>query len=492
MNSLESKSDFFKGTFLVFILKLGGAALAFLCQVLLSKTLGIEAYGALSLFFSIVNVLVVLPLIGMDTGIIRSVASDEEKKQRKWFLVTSLKIVSFILLGVGGLVTGTGDRLLKVFNLPFKASGLLVLFVIVISYSKLLDGFLQGEKKTVLVNILSIFANNLLKVIILGIVFIAKPFLAPAIWVLLSVEAALLLVKFFYLIKNYHKVSTAPREKGKVKEYALYCLPLFFVASISIIQLTINKFILGNLMGNYEVGILRVCENYSGILGLFVLPFITLWPVMAEYYSQNKMGELQELFKQVTLIIAILTLPALVALTVCAQEILQIFGVNPSGIPNVSLILFIFFIGTVFDAIIGPAGALLNMTKYSRISLLNNVLLLGLSVLLSVLLIPALGLMGAAIASSVSMVFINVLNVWQNTKLFHFFPYGKSHLMLVGAALPVSVLCFLFNNLFNMGAIPNIILTGVLAYGCYFMISLFFFKSYFIMLLRGLKPVTCK
>ena len=461
----ERKNNFFKGTLYVFIIKLVGAGLAFLTQVILSKSLGIESYGSLSIFLSLANILMVLPVIGMDTGIIRSVAGTDEKSQRKWYLKVSLKITSLLLVLVLLVVWVAKKNIFASFKLDPELGIYLLVYVIFLTYAKILDGFFQGEKKTVLANIFSPFLNNVLKFLLLAAMVTITHSLKAAVIVMLAVEMVLVVIRFIYIAKDYLKVQSQP--KGQVKEYVKYSIPLFFVASISIVLISLDKFVLSYMTGNFEVGILRIFENYSAILGLFVAPFVTMWPIMSEYYKKNKMSELSELFKQSTLVIAALILPAWVTLTVCTEEMLSIFGVKASQVENIKLIMFLFFLGTVYDAIIGPAGALLSMTKYSKTNLLNNLLLFVLNLGLSIILIAKIGLLGSAISFSVSKVFINTLNVIQNKRLFNLFPYGKLHFLLIGAGIPIYYVGYLAKELIHSGMIINLIAVGVISYLLY-------------------------
>lgn len=89
--NIKGNMGFFKETFFVFILKVSGAAFAFFNQVVLSRNLGIEEYGSLSVFLSLANVLILFPLFGMDTGIIRSVAGFDKKVEKKAYLLPILK-----------------------------------------------------------------------------------------------------------------------------------------------------------------------------------------------------------------------------------------------------------------------------------------------------------------------------------------------------------------------------------------------------------------
>lgn len=482
----HKQNKFYKSTLYVFIIKLFGAGLAFFSQIIISKSIGIEDYGSLSIFLSIVNILILIPLIGMDTGIIRSVAASDNIAQKKWYLNATLVITSAMLFLIALLIIVSKNKFFDLFNLDPNLGLLLVLYVIVICYSKIFGGFLQGEKKTFTANFFSPFLNNLLKVLLLLLVFNFTNSLLTTIVVLLSVELLLVVIQIIYLAKSYIKVTSKPKED--VYDYIRYCIPLFFVASVGIVQISLGKFILSFMMGNYEVGILRIFENYSSILSLFVAPFVTMWPIMSEYYRHNRMDELKDLFKSSTIIISILILPAWITLTVCTTEIIGLFGVEANNIDNIKLIMFLFFLGTVYDAIVGPAGALLNMTRYSKINLYNNILLLILNIGLSLILIPRLGLMGAAIAFASSKIFINTLNVIQNKRLFNLFPYGKSHITLLIFCYPIYYLGTYINlKLSDETLLLNIVVVGICVYVLYIGLILVFNRKYVFMIFDQFK-----
>ena len=74
-----------------------------------------------------------------------------------------------------------------------------------------------------------------------------------------------------------------------------------------------------------------------------------------------------------------------------------------------------------FNLATGPTGSFLNMTGLERTSFRNGIIGAALVVILSVLLIPHFGTIGAAIASAASTVFRNsaaTVAVWRRHGLF--------------------------------------------------------------------------
>ena len=88
-----------KKTGIVFIFKVITAVITFFMQVLISRYLGINEYGIFSIFCSLSTVLVIFPLLGTNTGLIREVAfSKGNKAKNKGILIYTLKISTIILI----------------------------------------------------------------------------------------------------------------------------------------------------------------------------------------------------------------------------------------------------------------------------------------------------------------------------------------------------------------------------------------------------------
>jgi O-antigen/teichoic acid export membrane protein len=84
------------------------------------------------------------------------------------------------------------------------------------------------------------------------------------------------------------------------------------------------------------------------------------------------------------------------------EPILMLFG---PGFDAGYALLFLLVIGVVARSAVGPCESLLTMTGNQNICAFVYAMTLGLNIALSVILIPAFGLWGAAIATTASMVF---------------------------------------------------------------------------------------
>jgi O-antigen/teichoic acid export membrane protein len=112
--------------------------------------------------------------------------------------------------------------------------------------------------------------------------------------------------------------------------------------------------------------------------------------------------------------------------------VLAIFG--PEFVIGVSS-LVVLCIGRLFDTAVGSVGVVLRMTGHSRVVLVDSLLLLALSLALNGVLVPRYGILGAALAGSVCVVFVNGLKLIQIYRFLHIHPYSFALLKPLAAGI---------------------------------------------------------
>ena len=124
-------------------------------------------------------------------------------------------------------------------------------------------------------------------------------------------------------------------------------------------------------------------------------------PQIAALHSQGKLKDLLGATRQMTAILVVLGgIPSLI-LIVFAPQFLSILGPEfPQGATAMRILLA----GQVLKLLSGPVGSYLVMTGLGRMSLINAINSAIVVLVLSALLIPILGIEGAAIAGAMSTV----------------------------------------------------------------------------------------
>ncbi|HEX6655200.1 MAG TPA: polysaccharide biosynthesis C-terminal domain-containing protein, partial [Candidatus Limnocylindria bacterium] len=127
-----------------------------------------------------------------------------------------------------------------------------------------------------------------------------------------------------------------------------------------------------------------------------------------------------------------INLPLFLVLVLFPQTILGLFG---KGFEAGSAALVVMAFAGLANAGTGTSGAILDMAGYTGLKLVNSGAALGTALLLNLVLIPPLGLMGAAIALTASTAVLNFLRLAEVGWLLRLNPYDRSFLKPTAAGV---------------------------------------------------------
>lgn len=131
-------------------------------------------------------------------------------------------------------------------------------------------------------------------------------------------------------------------------------------------------------------------------------------PKISELFSAYRIKELNSLIRKATRLTLVLTLPAIIILALLNSYILNIFG---EEYVLAKTALFILLIGQMVNAFCGSVGVYMNMTGKQNVFQIILIAALVVNIILNVLLIPEMGIEGAALATAISMILWNLLTV---------------------------------------------------------------------------------
>ncbi|QAT41050.1 oligosaccharide flippase family protein [Clostridium sp. JN-9] len=486
LKEFESNIKFvMKNVSAVFILKIIGTGLLFIFQVILGNRLGANYYGQFTIYTTLLNIFLLVTVFGIDSTLIRYIP---RIKQDDRLRVTLLKKSLFKVLTVTIIVV----LFMYIFRWPIMAFFniksekiylVLPAILLIMSISKVLDGFLQGEKKTSLTT----FFNPLLLTVIKLTVFFIAAFLinrnleAAVISVIVS-EGILLIIRIFYVKNeqgNIVKTCESTFTKKENTKFMKYSLSLFAILSLGTMVSSVDKIIINAYMGSTEVGVYKVAENYMALVGIFASPFVVFWPVMSELYKKKQMDVLDKIFNYAVKLISLLAVPVMVFIIIFSNDLLRLFG---KDFAQGTFILCILLIGYGCDSLTGPVGALLNMTDYAKYNLMDTIILAVVDISLNLVLVPRMGAIGAAIATAVSLVSINIINIIQNRILLKVFPYDKNNLLIIFMGAIAYLVDKLLYPMININILVKMIVFVLINYvivmGAYLLIAKPDFKGF--------------
>jgi O-antigen/teichoic acid export membrane protein len=191
--------------------------------------------------------------------------------------------------------------------------------------------------------------------------------------------------------------------------------------------------VLGLMRPAGPVGVFGVARRLSMLVGSLLASITVLFnPMVADLHHKRDHAELDRLFGTATRWLFTFGFPLCLIEIGFSRDLLHVFG---EGFSGGAAALSILALGQLVNVGTGTVAGVLAMIGRARMSVLNSVFFLGLSLVLDFLMIPPWGILGAAIANATSLAAVNMLRVIQIRQVLGIFPYDRRFLRPLGAGL---------------------------------------------------------
>lgn len=187
---------------------------------------------------------------------------------------------------------------------------------------------------------------------------------------------------------------------------------------ISIMAISINwgtQFLAGFWVSSSDIAQLSIALRAAALINFLLIAanFIAA-PKIASLYKKSNIIEIQKLTTLTVRSLYILSIPLIVFLTLFSTKIMSLFGQNYTDGGHLLLVLSI---GQIINLLTGPVGYLLTMTENER-AMRNMYIISGsTTIFLSLILIPSIGVLGAAISTSLGLAIQNLGAAWLVNKI---------------------------------------------------------------------------
>ncbi|MDQ4058747.1 MAG: flippase [Actinomycetota bacterium] len=427
-----------RGTAIALIGGVASFVLASVYQVIVARSLGAAGFGLFILALAISNFLAEGSDLGLDYGVLRfgGIARGLGDPGRFRSVLQRSLAGSFLTGASAAVVLAVGSSIVaRLFDKPGLEPMLvpLALSVPFTATSEVARASLRAMGKALPSVVSDSFLTHGIR-------------LATAVWVLTSasspssVAAAYLVAEAAVLLLTLGMVwRLCPRdgETGPVRGLFRFSVPMSFNRIILFSNNQTEVFVLSLLASTTTLGIFGVGRRLSMLIGSLLASVGILFnPMVADLHNRGRNAELDQLFKTSTRWLFTLGFPVCLVEVLFASSILHIFGREfESG----AVALSILAIGQLVNVGTGVVSNLLAMVGRSKLTLINSVAFLVLSIALDFLLIPRWGLAGAAIANSGAVVVINLVRVWQTQRILGVAPYDGRFMRPVVAGLVAAV-----------------------------------------------------
>ncbi len=395
-------------SFGVSVVNASGMAFQFLAAYLLARILGAEGYGTFAYAFSWGQLLSTIGILGLDQLLVREVSKRKSEGRGirpllRWTWTRSCS--ALLLLAFTGFLASFLP--LSPFQDPetlfaYRCSMIAVPFLGLIALQR---AVLHGLKVLVTGQFLEKGIRPL--VLILGgtLLYFLLDELEVREAVLVNLGGILfaVLMGFIFLRASLPEREKVHGEEGIRKELFRNAGRAFLLISwLQILGAQWDILVLGSL-GNMEgAGILRIVLRISWLLVFFLNTLeVTFAPSLAEWHQGGDLERMQRSLTKGVRSIALLSLPLAIVILFFPGSILSIFG---SSFEHGRTALIIIAASRGLGLLSGPTAYILMMTGHQKQALKVYGISIGLHLLLSLILIPFYGVLGAAIAFAVRSV----------------------------------------------------------------------------------------
>jgi O-antigen/teichoic acid export membrane protein len=400
-----------RGTATAFTVSAAGTLIVFANQILLARVLGADAYGQYVYALTWVGLLVILSNAGFNTAAVRFVAKYRAAGQ--WGLLRGFQQRSvLIVFGVSTAVAVVSALLVLILRprlgydlaVVFWAACLLLpLWSMLEVYSAQLRGFKRILAARGPAQVLRplLFAGG-----ILGLHFMWSEGVGAPLAVLANITATIVSLGLtqLLLLGSLRPGADAIPE-ARPKEWLAVSLPLLLMSGLGIILRSTDTLMVGYFKGTTEAGVYAVASR-AALLVPFMLTAVNTMagPMISEYHAAGERRRLQRTLKVGAWAAFVFAIFVSAVLIGAGQPVLSVFGEEFMAGYAPMLILVG---GQIFNCSTGSVGHLLTMTGYQNQAAAILGVAAAANIALNALLVPSFGALGAALATSASLVLWN-------------------------------------------------------------------------------------
>ena len=400
---------------------------------LYTSFLGKTHYGIVAFLLSAANIMMPLMAFGVHSTLIRFYSKYKNPIEQERFMSFMLLMPLLLIMPIS-IIAFFGYDLIT--SLLIADNPTVEPYLWLIPIIGLFMGYFEIFYAWVKVHMKSVFGNFIsevfVRIITTGLLFLVhwntidKTTFIYGITIAYGIQMLAMLAYAFYLRKpKFH--FTMPENTSEIFSYSLF---IILSGSVAVFLLDLDK-----VMIPYYINVEQVAV-YS--VGIFIATVIIvpsramlqiIYPITAKLISENKMDELNILYKKSAINLQVFGGLILVGIFL---NINQMYLVIPDDYSGGLMAVFLIGLAKFYDVILGNNNAILLNTKYYRMVLLFGVLLVVMMIGLNMLLIPLYGITGSALATLISVIFYNTIKLLFIVKKMNLYPFGPTTLKSFG------------------------------------------------------------
>jgi len=428
---------------------------------LYTQFLGKMHYGMVATLLSGANILMPFMAFGIHNTLIRFYSHCKSEKEREEFMTFMLVMPLFFIIPLLLLFYLFQDPI-SLFLL--KENPELKPFLWLIPVVGVFMGYFEIFYAWVKVHMQSVFGNFISEVVVRLTIMLL---LFSVYWNWISKDTfvyCLALAYFFQLLATMLYAFNVKMPVFRlviphnIKEIFGYSFFIIVSGGVAVMLVDFDKVMIPSY--------LKVSENALYSVAIFIATVIIvpsramtqiIYPITAKLMAENKHDELNDLYKKSAINLQVIGGFIMLGIFL---NIDQIYLLIPGKYATGTLVVFLIGLSKFYDLILGNNNAIILNTKYYKTVLAFGFLLVFLMIGLNMIFIPLYGIVGAALATLISVIVYNTIKLLFVVKKMNLYPFTNNTLKSF-AIIGIVFLAFYFWD-FPFHPILNIGLKSIL------------------------------
>ncbi|HEX9402556.1 MAG TPA: oligosaccharide flippase family protein [Anaeromyxobacter sp.] len=374
------------------------------------RFLGVDAYGLIGVYMSLVALLGVLDM-GLSSTLSRQLARLSATPSAQQEARDLVRTMEFIYWGVG-LAIGLGivavSPLIARYWVhseripPETVRHAVMIMGCVAAFdwpAALYSGGLMGLQRQVLLNGVRGGMGTLQAVGAVVVLWLVSPtILAYFIWqgAIMALQAAVLARCLWRSLPRTGK--PAAFDRALLRKNSQFAAGMTGIAFLSTILTHLDKVILSKFLTLESFGYYTLAFNLANAIGMLVQPiFLAVFPRFSQVALDRDDSMAGSLYHKTCRLLSVVVLPVAITIVFFSREALLLWIRNPETADRTHVLLSVLMVGSAFNAVAMMPFMLQLAYGWTRLSVVKNIIAASVSVPLLVWMIVHHGAMGAAI-----------------------------------------------------------------------------------------------
>lgn len=430
-----------------FALELG---ISFLAKLVIAQTLEPVQYGAVTVGVTTLGITSTVVLLGLSRGVGRYVPRYDDPAERRGVFVSAFQLAMPLAVGAGlAIVLGADVLARDVFSDP-SAAPVLRVFGLAVPLAALVNltvGSAQGLKSSTPKLVLRNLTLPVVRFAGIAVVVVLGARTVDIAWAYLASYVVAGVLAVYYLLRYTPLPARTTGYVAKHRELLRFSLPLVVSAAMVHVFSDLDTLMLGWLGDLAAVGVYGVVYPLAELVTVALAAFrFVFMPIISELEAASADAEIRRVYQVISKWVTMATVPAFLVMLLFPRLVINLtFGAKYN---DGALALSVLSVGFIVHAVAGLNTEALVSIGRTRDVMYANVVTAALNLVLNLLLIPRYSFLGAAVATTLSYLALNLLASGQLYRLTGVHPFSEALVRPVAVGVPLVAVVTLLGRRF--------------------------------------------